>query len=106
MERIRHGVEDPDDLAWLRDVADPDLLALLEAEDAHADAVLAPLAPLVETLYEEIRRRTQENDLSVPYRKGAWWYQTRTEEGASYPILDGPPTGATGWRPTRTPRPP
>ena len=32
------------------------------------------------------RRRTQETDLSVPARKGPWWYATRTVEGLAYPI--------------------
>ena len=52
--RVRHGIEDPDDLAWLRDVEDPEVMALLEAEAAHAEAVLAPLAPIVDRLYETI----------------------------------------------------
>lgn len=84
--RTRHGVTDPDDLGWMRDHADVALLPLLEAEDAHADAVLAPLGPLVDAIEGEIRDRTQEDDLSVPHRKGAWWYQARTVEGASYAI--------------------
>ncbi|HMJ77350.1 MAG TPA: S9 family peptidase [Iamia sp.] len=84
--RTRHGVTDADDLAWMRDHADAALLPLLEAEDAHADAVLAPLTPLVDAIESEIRERTQEDDLSVPHRKGAWWYQARTVEGASYAI--------------------
>ncbi len=28
----------------------------------------------------------QETDVSVPVRKGSWWYGTRTVEGANYPI--------------------
>ena len=44
----------------------------------------APLAPLREQLFDEIKSRMQETDLSVPWRKGRWWYFTRTEEGRSY----------------------
>lgn len=97
--RTRHGVTDPDDLGWMRDHADPALLPLLEAEDAHADAVLAPLAPLVDAIEAEIRERTQEDDLSVPHRKGAWWYQTRTVEGRSYAIHERRPDDGTGTAP-------
>jgi oligopeptidase B len=97
--RVRHGIEDPDDLAWLRDVEDPEVMALLEAEAAHAEAVLAPLAPIVDRLYEEIRRRTKEDDTSVPYRRGAWWYRVRTEEGASYPIIERTPDRGDGLGP-------
>ncbi|HYI61646.1 MAG TPA: S9 family peptidase [Acidimicrobiales bacterium] len=91
--RARHGHDEPDDLGWLRDHDDPALLPLLEAEDAHADAVLAPLDPLVDAVEGEIRARTQEDDLSVPHRKDGWWYRTRTAEGASYPIHERAPVG-------------
>ncbi len=84
--RRRHGTDEPDDLGWMRDHADPALRPLLEAESAHADAVLAPLEPLVDRIEAEIRARTQEDDLSVPHRKDGWWYQSRTVEGASYAI--------------------
>ena len=77
-------VDDP--FAWLADRDDPDTIALLEAENAHADAWFAPHEPLVETLFGEIRNRVQEDDTSVPVRNGAWWYASRTEEGASYAI--------------------
>lgn len=97
--RTRHGVTDPDDLGWMRDHTDPALLPLLEAEDAHADAVLAPLTPLVDAIEAEIRERTQEDDLSVPHRKGAWWYQSRTVEGRSYAIHERRPDDGTGTRP-------
>lgn len=88
-----------DDWAWLRDRDDPDTLAYLRAENEHTEAWFAPLGGLREQLFEEIRRRTQETDLSVPFRKGRWWYQTRTEEGQAYvcherrPDDDGRPGG-------------
>ena len=41
---------------------------------------------LVDEIFDEIRSRVQETDLSAPVRTGDWWYVTRTEEGASYPI--------------------
>lgn len=97
--RTRHGVTDPDDLGWMRVHDDPALLPLLEAEDAHADAVLAPLTPLVDAIEAEIKERTQEDDLSVPHRKGAWWYQARTVEGRSYAIHQRRPDDGTGLAP-------
>ena len=33
------------------------------------------------------RGRVLETDLSVPARRGPWWYVTRTEEGKQYPIF-------------------
>ncbi|HXH58232.1 S9 family peptidase [Iamia sp.] len=97
--RIRHGHDEADDLGWMRDHSNAALLRLLEAEDAHAEAVLAPLAPLIDEIEAEIRARTQEDDMSVPHRKGGWWYQTRTEEGASYAIHERRPDVGDGSGP-------
>lgn len=77
-------MEDP--WFWLRDRDDPETIAYLEAENRHADDAMAPLADLTETIFEEIKSRVNETDMSVPVRKGPWWYITRTEEGAQYPI--------------------
>ncbi|MEJ7584094.1 MAG: S9 family peptidase [Acidimicrobiales bacterium] len=84
--RERFGDIAADDYAWLRDRDDPDLLPLLEAENAHTEAVLGSQAGLRERIFGEIKQRTQETDLSVPHRKGAWWYYSRTEEGLPYRI--------------------
>jgi oligopeptidase B len=75
-----------DPWAWLRDRDDPDTIAYLEAENAHADAWFAPHTALTQTLFDELKSRVQETDVAVPVRKGEWWYTSRTEEGASYPI--------------------
>ncbi len=85
-ERNVHGEVTPDPYNWLRDREDPDTLAYLEAENAWTEQEMAPTAALRDQLFEEIRARIQETDLSVPVRKGPWWYFTRTEEGSQYPI--------------------
>src|SRR5208282_1179299 len=81
-----HGVPLADDYAWLRDKANSDVTAYLEAENAYAEAVMAPLAGLREELYREMLSHVKQTDVSVPYRDGAWWYYTRTEEGLQYAI--------------------
>jgi oligopeptidase B len=89
-----YGVVLADDYAWLRDKDNPEVTAYLEAENAYADAVLAPLTGLREELYQEMLSHVKQTDVSVPYRDGAWWYYTRTEEGLQYGIhcrrLGGP----------------
>lgn len=84
-----------DPYAWIADRDDPDTIALLSAENAHADAWFAPRAALTEELFDEIRSRVQEDDSSVPVRKNGWWYATRTVEGASYAIHGRGPTKET-----------
>src|SRR5437867_3546074 len=49
-----HGIARSDDYFWLRVKSDPSVRAYLEAENAYANAVLAPLAPLREKLYQEM----------------------------------------------------
>ena len=82
-----HGVLLTDDYAWLRDKENPDVTAYLEAENAYAEAVMAPLAGLREELYKEMLSHVKQTDISVSYRDGDWWYYSRTEEGLQYGIF-------------------
>ena len=75
-----------DPWAWLRDRDDPDTVAYLAAENDYSAAWFAQHTALTEAIFGEIKSRVQETDLSAPVRKDQWWYVTRTEEGASYPI--------------------
>lgn len=75
-----------DDYAWLRDKENPELLAHLEAENAHTSAAMAHTEDWQKSLYEEILSRIQQSDLSVPIKDGPYFYYTRTEEGKQYPI--------------------
>lgn len=68
------------------DPDDPETLPHLDAENAWTAARTADQEALRLAIYDEIRRRTQETDLSVPVRDGDWWYLHRTVEGQSYPI--------------------
>jgi len=80
-------VDDP--WAWLSDRDDPATTAYLEAENAYAGQFFdePARAKLVETIYQEIRSRVQETDLSVPTYHHGWWYVTRTQESMAYPVF-------------------
>lgn len=84
--RTHHGDDFDDAYEWLRAKDDAEVIAHLEAENAYADARTAHLAPLREKLFQEVRSRVLETDLSVPTRRGDWWFYSRTEEGAQYGI--------------------
>jgi oligopeptidase B len=77
-----------DEYYWLRDDTrkNPEMLAHLNAENAYADAVLAPTKPLQDTIYNEIVGRIKQDDASVPYRQRGYWYYTRFETGKDYAI--------------------
>jgi oligopeptidase B len=90
-----HADERQDDYFWLRGHAsgvsqgqreNPEVIAYLEAENAYTDAKMQHTEALQTQLYEEMLSRIQEDDLSVPYRRGEFYYYTRTEAGKSYPI--------------------
>jgi oligopeptidase B len=85
-ERTFHGDTVVDEYAWLADKDSPETIAYLEAENAYTEAMTAGQAGLRDAIFGEIRARTQETDLSVPTRKGGWWYYTRTVEGMQYPV--------------------
>ncbi len=81
-----HGDERVDEWFWLRERDDPEVVAHLEAENRHTARALAHTEGLQGRLYDEIVGRILETDLSVPARKGGWWYYARTVEGLQYPI--------------------
>ena len=88
-----HVVKGPrdrnDPYYWLRDDSrkNPEMLAYLNAENAYADAVLAHTKPLQDKLFDEIVGRIKQDDSSVPVRDRGYWYYTRFEKGADYPIV-------------------
>ncbi|MEU6414297.1 S9 family peptidase [Microbispora sp. NPDC046933] len=86
LERTHHGDTVVDEYAWLLKKDDPDTIAYLEAENAYTQEMTGHLQDLQESIFKEIKGRTLETDLSVPTRKGAWWYYSRTEEGKQYGI--------------------
>lgn len=83
---MHHGDTVVDDYAWLTVKDDPETVAYLEAENAYTREATAHLKSLQETIFQEIKGRTLETDLSVPVRKNGWWYYSRTEEGKQYGI--------------------
>ncbi|MBE9013152.1 oligopeptidase B, partial [Pseudanabaenaceae cyanobacterium LEGE 13415] len=81
-----HGDKRNDDYFWLRDRENPEVIAYLEAENAYTDTIMQHTESLQTKLYDEMLSRIQEDDLSVPYRKGDYYYYSRTETGKAYPI--------------------
>ncbi|MBV8387389.1 MAG: oligopeptidase B, partial [Acidimicrobiia bacterium] len=81
-----HGDTRVDDWYWLRDRDDPEVIAYLEAENAWTEQATAHTQALQERLFEEIKSRIQETDVSGPVAYGGWWYYTRTVEGLQYGV--------------------
>ncbi len=86
---VKGPVDRNDPYYWLRDDTrkNPEVLAYLNAENAYADAVLAPTKPLQNKLFDEIVGRIKQDDSSVPFRQNGYVYYTRFTAGADYPVL-------------------
>jgi oligopeptidase B len=83
------GISRTDPYYWLRDDTrkNPEMLAYLNAENAYADAMLAPLKPLEDRLYGEFVGRIKQDDSTVPSRQRGYSYYSRFEAGQDYPII-------------------
>ncbi len=87
VERTHHGDTFVDHYEWLRDKGSSEVLEHLRAENAFTETVTADQQPLRDAIFEEIKGRTQLTDMSVPSRRGAWWYFNRTVAGEQYPVM-------------------
>jgi oligopeptidase B len=85
-KRTFHGDTVIDEYAWLADKTNPATIACLEAQNAYTAALTDGQAALRDEIFGEIKARTLETDLSVPARKGSWWYYGRTVEGQQYAL--------------------
>ncbi|MFC5929729.1 S9 family peptidase [Cryobacterium melibiosiphilum] len=104
LHRQHHNDVVIDNYEWLRDKDNPAVISHLEAENAYTDRRTGHLELLQEQIFEEIKGRTQETDLSVPVRQGLWWHYTRTVEGQEYGIhCRAPISDPADWTPPALP---
>ncbi|RFS19865.1 S9 family peptidase [Chitinophaga silvatica] len=81
-----HGDTRIDNYYWLNDRENPKVIDYLKAENAYLDTIMAPQKKLRTQLYDEMKSRIKETDMSVPYLKNGYYYYTRYEEGKEYPV--------------------
>ncbi len=92
--REHHGRTRTDEFDWLREKDSPEVLDYLKAENDFTASSTEHLARLRQQIFDEIKARTRETDLSVPVRNRHHWYYSRTFEGQEYgascrvPVLD------------------
>src|SRR5215468_5450245 len=82
----KHGRVRVDDYYWLRERDNPEVIAYLNAENDYAEKQMAHTKAFEEKLFEEIKGRFKQTDMSVPYKRDDYFYYTRYEEGKEYPI--------------------
>ncbi|MEZ5926119.1 MAG: S9 family peptidase [Hyphomicrobiaceae bacterium] len=104
VSRTVHGVTLTDPFAWLRadnwqdatnDVSllPGDIRTYLEAENAYTKAMLADVGTLEEEIYQELRKRTKEDEQSTPFDDGSYQYYERGVVGKDYDLHCRQPKG-------------
>lgn len=81
-----HGETLTDEYHWLREKSNPEVIRYLEAENAYAHAMTRRLQPLADAVYQEMLGRIKQTDMSVPNRRGGYYYYTRTDQGRQYGV--------------------
>lgn len=83
-----HGDTRVDNYYWIRDDSrsDPEMLSLLEAENAYTAAMMAPTSDLQNELFAEMTGRLKVEDDTVPVKRGNYFYHREYRAGGEYPI--------------------
>lgn len=85
-ELTTHGHTRIDNYYYLNERENPEVVSYLKAENEYLEQVLAPVKDLREKLFEEMKGRIKQQDESVPYKEGNYYYYSRFIAGGEYPI--------------------
>ncbi len=85
-EITQHGQTRIDNYFWMRYREDPEVLKYLNSETDYHEEVMQHTQNLQKTLFNEMKARIKEDDISAPEKNGEYFYYTRQEAGKQYPI--------------------
>ncbi|HBH07281.1 MAG TPA: oligopeptidase B [Flavobacteriales bacterium] len=71
---------------WMNERDHPDIIKYLNEENEYTEQSLQPQTELRKSLFEELKGRIKEEDLSVPYKKRGYYYYSRYETGKEYAV--------------------
>ena len=100
----KFGVKLVDDYGWVRNpdwfnrlrtphLMEPDIRAYIEAENAYADAVLAPTEDLQQRMIAEMLARSGSGEGAPAEEDGGWLYEWTLAPGAEHAELTRRPVG-------------
>lgn len=84
-----------DQYYWMNQRDSDDVINHLNEENTYTKEMFSHLEDYQEELFEEIKGRFKQNDMSVPYDYNGYTYQTRYEEGKEYAIYERSPVGTS-----------
>ena len=82
-----HGDTRIDNYYWINERENPEVIQYLKEENAYTESVMKPTEALQKKLFKEMKSRIKEDDSSAPFKYNYFWYITRYEKGAEYPIF-------------------
>lgn len=82
----KHGDVRVDDYFWMNKRDSAPVLSHLKSENEYVDKIMQPTKTLQEKLIKELRSRIKEEDESAPYKRGEYYFLSRYEKGAEYPV--------------------
>ncbi|MFT8356393.1 MAG: S9 family peptidase [Bifidobacterium aquikefiri] len=85
-----------DNYAWMKDKEAEATQSFVSAENEYCQAVMKPLESTRKELFDELKSRIQETDMSVPLRSHGYWYFARTREGQQYAVQCRIPIASDG----------
>ncbi|PRY32753.1 oligopeptidase B [Spirosoma oryzae] len=85
-ELVTNGHTRVDNYYYLNERENPEVIKYLNDENAYVDQMLAPVKTLQDKLFTELKGRIKEQDESVPYKEGNFFYYSRYITGGEYPI--------------------
>ncbi|MCX5790980.1 MAG: S9 family peptidase [Elusimicrobia bacterium] len=82
----KHGEVRTDDYYWLKDRSAPGVLAYLKAENDYTEEMLKPTEKFREKLFAEMKGRIKQDDSTVPFKYGEYYYFKYYKTGREYPV--------------------
>lgn len=100
--RAVHGDTFVDPYEWMRDKQSPQLRTYVKKQNEYFRARTAGLKTFKETLFQELKSRVNETDMSVPTRMDGFWYFVRLQQGGQYAVQCRLPiSGPDDWNPPK-----
>jgi len=81
-----HGDTRIDNYYWMNQREDSAVINYLNAENAYTDAMMKHTDEFQKNLFDEMVARIKKTDESVPYRSNGYYYYSKTEGDAEYPL--------------------
>ncbi|PKM98014.1 MAG: oligopeptidase B [Elusimicrobia bacterium HGW-Elusimicrobia-3] len=82
----KHGHARVDDYYWLKDRKNPGVIKYLSDENAYAAAAMAHTEKFQAALFDEMKGRVKQDDSTVPFKYGEYYYYKTYKAGGEYPI--------------------